>query len=203
MPLTCPLCRVPMTERTAVVEVGPPVMVDICDQCHGLWLDAQKLAAVCPTVMDLPQRKTEIMLQGSPGAHVTVCPRCQAVPYELAIMEGMNVDFCVQCSGVWLDGDEYNESDFEPAPVRDRENSPYRSRGEEPDKPREVNCQGCARPVTVATSYVWESGFICRSCFALKQQRAQARRVDDSSGMVDLTDIVALFFGKEAYKYRK
>lgn len=192
-----------MTERTAIVPVGPPVTVDICDTCHGLWLDGQKLAAVCPTVSDLPQRKTEIMLTGRAGSHVQSCPRCQAVPYEFAIMEGMLVDFCAQCSGVWLDGDEYNESDFEPAPVRERENNPYRSRGEMPDKPREVYCQDCARPVTVGTSYVWESGFICRSCFGLKQQRLQARRVEDSSGRMDLTDVVALFFGKDAYRYHK
>lgn len=192
MPLTCPRCSVPMTERSAVVADGPPVTVDICGTCNGLWLDAQKLAAVCPTVSDLPARKTEVLLTGQAGANIPVCPRCAAVPYEFAVMEEMLVDFCPQCSGVWLDGDEYEESAFEPVSTpRERDRSPYRSAAPDTAKPREVTCQDCARPVTVATSYVWEYGFICRSCFAAKQQRAGARRVADSGGRIDLTDVLS------------
>lgn len=183
MPLTCPRCKVTMTEQTAVTAHGPPVTVDICGECKGLWLDAQKLAAVCPTVADLPARKAEILLIGQPGANIPVCPRCNAVPYEFALMEGMLVDFCPQCSGVWLDGDEYEEGAFAPPSgngERARDRSPYRAAADTADKKREVNCQDCARPVTVATSYVWEYGFLCKACFASKNQRASARRAAES-----------------------
>lgn len=192
MSLTCPRCSIPMTEHSAVTEGGPHVSVDICPQCAGLWLDAQKLSLVCPTVANLPARKTEVLLTGEAGANIRVCPRCTAVPYEFAIMEDMKVDFCPQCSGVWLDGDEYQEGAFVPAePARERDVSPYRSAGENAEKKREATCQDCARPVTVATSFVWEYGFLCRSCFGLKQQRSQARRVADSSGGIDLVDVIS------------
>ncbi len=192
MALTCPRCSVPMTERTAITSAGPPVTVDICDQCSGLWLDAQKLDAVCPTVSDLPSRKTEVLLTGQAGANIGVCPRCAAVPYEFAVMEDMLVDFCPRCSGVWLDGDEYEEGAFEPAAApRERERSPYRDKAHDPGKPREVTCQDCARPVTVATSYVWEYGFLCRACFAAKQQRAGDRRATDAGHKIDLTDVLS------------
>src|SRR5262245_29409798 len=129
MPLTCPRCSVPMTEQSAVTAEGPPVTVDICPSCKGLWLDAQKLSSVCPTVADLPSRKTEILLIGQAGTNIPSCPRCTAVPYEFALMADMLVDFCPQCSGVWLDGDEYQEGAFEPVADsrRSREQSPYRA----------------------------------------------------------------------------
>lgn len=188
MPLTCPRCAVPMTEHSAPTEGGPVLTVDICGQCNGLWLDAQELALVCPTVADLPARKTEILLSGQAGANIPVCPRCQAVPYEFALMEDMKVDFCPRCSGVWLDGDEYEESDFIPEQARERDVSPYRSHAAAVEKTRDVLCQDCARPVTVATSYVWEYGFLCRVCFGAKLQRSQARRVAEGPKSYRLVD---------------
>lgn len=196
MSLTCPRCAVSMTEHSALTEGGSHVTVDICGTCGGLWLDAQKLALVCPTVADLPARKMEIVLKGEPGANIPVCPRCAAVPYEFALMEGMEVDFCPQCSGVWLDGDEYQEGAFVPVESpREREVSPYRSAGVSGEKKKEVVCQDCARPVTVATSYVWEYGFLCRMCFGMKQQRSQARRVEDTSQSPLVDDILTWLIG--------
>lgn len=186
MPLTCPRCKLAMTEQSAHTAHGPHVSVDICPQCKGLWLDAQKLAAVCPTVADLPTRKTEILLVGHAGSNIPVCPRCDAVPYEFALMEDMLVDFCPQCHGVWLDGDEYEESAFEPvAAPRARERSPYRASAEKAERKAEVNCQDCARPTVVAKSYIWEYGFLCHGCYLVKEQRATHRRVAESTGPLD------------------
>jgi Zn-finger nucleic acid-binding protein len=175
-----------MTEQSAVTAHGPPVAVDICPQCRGLWLDAQKLAAVCPTVADLPSRKTEVLLVGHAGANIPVCPRCDAVPYEFALMDGMLVDFCPQCAGVWLDGDEYEESAFEPAaPPRAREQSPYRAAADRLERRSEVGCQVCATPTLVAKSYIGETGFLCKACHLLKEDAARTRRVSEATGPLD------------------
>jgi Zn-finger nucleic acid-binding protein len=116
-------------------------------------------------------------------------------------MEDMLVDFCPQCSGVWLDGDEYEESAFEPVSTpRERDKSPYRSAAQDTGKPREVTCQDCARPVTVATSYVWEYGFLCRACFGAKQQRAGDRRVVDAPRRIDLTDVLSWVLTPRKYR---
>jgi Zn-finger nucleic acid-binding protein len=186
MPLTCPRCNVTMTEEAALTAHGPQVTVDICPQCKGLWLDAQKLAAVCPTVADLPARKTEILLVGQAGTNIVACPRCEAVPYEFALMDDMLVDFCPQCHGVWLDGDEYEEGSFAPvAAPQARERSPYRAAADKLEKKSEVDCQDCARPTVIAKSYIWEYGFICRPCYLVKEQRATHRRAALSSGPLD------------------
>jgi Zn-finger nucleic acid-binding protein len=176
-----------MTEHTAHTAHGAHVGVDICPGCKGLWLDAQKLAAVCPTVADLPARKTEILLVGHAGTNIAACPRCDAIPYEFALMEDMLVDFCPQCHGVWLDGDEYEESAFElsAAPRVDRERSPYRSSAQKAEKKSEVACQDCARPTIVAKSYIWEYGFLCHGCYIVKEQRATHRRAAESTGPLD------------------
>lgn len=175
-----------MTEQSAVTAHGPPVTVDICGQCRGLWLDAQKLAAVCPTVADLPSRKTEVLLVGHAGASLPVCPRCEAVPYEFALMEGMLIDFCPRCSGVWLDGDEYEESAFEPvAAPRSREQSPYRAAADKLERRSEVDCEACQRPTVVARSYIWENGFLCRACYLVEDERARSRRVSEATGPLD------------------
>lgn len=176
-----------MTEQSALTAHGPHVSVDICPTCKGLWLDAQKLASVCPTVADLPSRKTEILLVGHAGTNIPVCPRCNAVPYEFALMEDMLVDFCPQCQGVWLDGDEYEESAFEPvaAPRGERDASPYRSAAQKAERKSEVACQDCARPTLVAKSYIWEYGFICHGCYAVKETRATQRRANEASGPLE------------------
>ena len=175
-----------MTEQSAVTAHGPPVAVDICPQCRGLWLDSQKLAAVCPTVADLPSRKTEVLLVGHAGANIPACPRCDAVPYEFALMDGMLVDFCPRCAGVWLDGDEYEESAFEPvAPPRAREQSPYRAAADRLEHRSEVGCQVCATPTLVAKSYIGETGFLCKPCHLLKEDAARARRVSEATGPLD------------------
>jgi Zn-finger nucleic acid-binding protein len=185
-----------MTEQAAHTAHGPHVTVDICPTCKGLWLDAQKLAAVCPTVADLPARKTEILLVGHAGTNIPVCPRCAAVPYEFALMDDMLVDFCPQCHGVWLDGDEYEESAFEPvAPSKPRERSPYRASAETAERKSEVDCQDCARPTVIAKSYIWEYGFLCRACYVVKEQRASNRRAVLASGPLEslLDGLFSLF----------
>lgn len=184
-----------MTEQSAVTAHGPPVTIDICPRCKGLWLDAQELAAVCPTVADLPARKTEVLLVGHAGTNIPACPRCAAVPYEFALMEDMLVDFCPQCHGVWLDGDEYEESAFEPsASPRARERSPYRASAEKAERRSEVSCQDCSRPTAVGRSYIWEHGFLCHVCFVAKQQRATTRRAAEATGPLDAL-LEALFDG--------
>jgi len=186
MSLTCPRCKVAMAQQSAHTASGPHVSVDICPECKGLWIDAQNLAAVCPTVADLPARRTEILLVGHAGTNIPVCPRCDAVPYEFALMEDMLVDFCPRCHGVWLDGDEYEESAFEPAaPRKARERSPYRGTAETTERKSEVDCRDCSRPTVIARSYIWEHGFICHACFIEKERRATTRRASRSTGPIE------------------
>ncbi|MEZ4300215.1 MAG: zf-TFIIB domain-containing protein [Polyangiaceae bacterium] len=197
MSLTCPSCKVSMTEQSVATQHGQHATVDICPECKGLWLDAQELVLVCPTVADLPARKTEILLLGHAGRNIPVCPRCTAVPYEFELMEDMLVDFCPQCHGVWLDGDEYEESVLEPAaPAKGREKSPYRSSAQKAEKKSEVDCGGCARPTIVAKSYVWEHGFLCHVCFLAQDLQVKKQAAREATGPMEwLLERLWLAFG--------
>lgn len=49
----------------------------------------------------------------------------------------------------------------------------------------EVDCRDCSRPTAVARSYVWEYGFLCHACHAVKQRRASAMRVEAATGPLE------------------
>ena len=67
------------------------------------------MASVCPTVAHLPERPTEVMLSGRRAGDLKTCPRCGSPPYAFDLL-GVIIDVCTHCGGVWLDGDEYEES---------------------------------------------------------------------------------------------
>ena len=83
--------------------------VYLCDGCRGVWLDGETLMSICPTLAHLPDHREEIALTGAQGAGIALCLRCGAPPFEYEVL-GVAIDFCTQCNGVWLDGDEYEEA---------------------------------------------------------------------------------------------
>lgn len=198
MALACPRCAIEMTTRQAHPIEGPPVDLEGCPACGGLWLDAHVIAGTCPTVAGLAERAVEILLVGRAGEHLASCPRCRAVPYEFRLMEDYVVDFCPACAGVWLDAGEYDPGIFTPRPAAaptHRERSPYRAAAEKAERRREVLCRDCARPVVVAQSFMTDRGLVCHGCWAAREARVAARRGEDAaSGPVSalLDGVIAL-----------
>lgn len=171
MALSCPRCDVPLSSiRAASHAGGAPVELDVCDRCQGLWIDGGELAAVCPTVAHLPERRTEVCLLGQKGAGIQRCPRCGQVPYELVVLE-VAVDFCAGCAGVWFDGDEYGEIPFEGASTVDaRRAGPYRAAALDAARSGEVTCAYCSTKAPIKETFMWEKGLVCRSCHAARSQ---------------------------------
>lgn len=180
-----------MTECPAIVEGGsPPVLVDRCDGCSGLWLDANKLAAVCPTLADLPARRFEVALLGRRGAGIAACPRCQQAPFEFAVLE-VKVDLCVGCGGVWLDGDEYDGmvagASDELRMTSSPRGGPYRMAAKAA-RTGEIDCAYCGEKVPLARSYMREGGLVCAPCHFAREQRAadlRAAEVVSLHGFID------------------
>lgn len=108
---SCPRCRKTLKERQFVPE--SPVRIDVCGDCDGVWLDGGELAQLEDLTKDPDNRKLRLMRAvwdlrkkagiGSP----MVCPKCrQPSLNDLNTGEGVSVDFCSRCKGVWFEKGE-------------------------------------------------------------------------------------------------
>jgi Zn-finger nucleic acid-binding protein len=121
MDLFCPIC--PNTPMRDSLHRGVPV--NVCDTCHGQWLQAGELEQLAP------KWKTETFvaaLAGAPGrctqgghaipegqprcgpceAPAVHCPVCrpEAMRLSLVYTPACSVEVCGRCHGLWLDANE-------------------------------------------------------------------------------------------------
>jgi len=54
------------------------------------------------------ERLERLRTESKKSAMVGMCPRC-GIPLEQVDQDGINVDRCKQCSGIWLDAGELEE----------------------------------------------------------------------------------------------
>ncbi len=151
---------------------GAPADVYLCGACQGVWLDGDTLSTLCPTLAHLPEHRDEVALLGGEGEGIPLCLRCGVAPFEYKVI-GVAIDFCLRCHGVWLDGDEYEESASEgAAPVAAPRGGPYR-RAASAIATGDVKCAYCGERVPPKKAYVRERGAACTRChFALEQRKA-------------------------------
>ncbi len=77
------------------------VVVDACALCHGMFLDKGELLALTKNkVLALRLRKAAV---DRDSAHT--CPGCGAA-MDAEDADGITVDICMSCQGIWLDGGE-------------------------------------------------------------------------------------------------
>jgi Zn-finger nucleic acid-binding protein len=197
MSLDCPRCpeALLVERRVPPTGGGAPVDVYLCEGCRGVWLDGQTLATICPTLSHLPEHRDEIALVGKRGAGIEVCVRCGVPPFEYRVL-GVDIDFCLRCSGVWLDGDEYEEAMLggaDPVPDAAR-GGPYR-RAASSLATGEIKCAYCGHSTDPKKTYVRELGPACSAChFQLEQRTAHLRATDtqvDAPGLRLLEDLVS------------
>ncbi len=88
--------------RKEVEVFGPDIMIDICPKCNGTWLDHGELRKL------LKDRKlTDYLTKeiGTQSKSELVCPRCGGL-MDIEKADDVEVDVCLTCNGVWLDGGE-------------------------------------------------------------------------------------------------
>lgn len=175
MDLDCPRCPGrALTELRVTTTGGVSVQVHLCEQCKGVWLDGPTLMVVCPTLAHLPEHRDEIALTGAKGAGIGRCLRCAVPPFEYRVL-GVAIDFCLRCHGVWLDGDEYEESMLSGAEPVETRGGPYR-RAASNLASGEVKCAYCGHSTDPKKAYVRELGPACSAChFAQEQRQAELR----------------------------
>jgi Zn-finger nucleic acid-binding protein len=180
MPLDCPRCAGASLTDRRVNPTGGGAAVDVylCERCRGVWLDGETLMSICPTLAHLPDHREEIALTGAQGAGIALCLRCGAPPFEYEVL-GVAIDFCTQCNGVWLDGDEYEEAMLGGAgPAADQtRGGPYRRAASV--LAGGIKCAYCGTVTDPKKTYVRELGPACGACHFQREQRNAERRATD------------------------
>ncbi len=124
----CPKCG----GRTAPFDLEN-VEVDLCFDCMGMWFDAGELSRAAG--LRFNARATGESLAGATRTGHR-CPRCAVPLYEREIDEGSGilVDQCPNCSGLFLDRDEFSQtrSYYRALGVREKERPQQRERPERP-----------------------------------------------------------------------
>jgi Zn-finger nucleic acid-binding protein len=180
--LDCPRCPSAQLTERSVVPAGGGASANIhhCADCKGIWLDGTVLVAICPTVAHLPDHRDEVALSGQRGAGIAICPRCKEIPYQLDVL-GVPIDFCLRCHGVWLDGDEYEESLLDGAEARPApRGGAYRKAGNRVAR-GDVKCASCGTEVPMRRSFMREKGHTCANCNSTYEIAESKHRVAASN----------------------
>jgi Zn-finger nucleic acid-binding protein len=112
-PRKCPHHALPLTTETYAANIE----VDVCGQCHGMWLDKGELEAIEEASQhDYREQLREIRSQGEDSAHVSEqlaapsirCPQCRGEmeKREYGYCSQIVIDTCNEGCGVWLDAGE-------------------------------------------------------------------------------------------------
>lgn len=102
----CPRCLDPLA-----AHVHGEVTVDACARCGGLWLDkgeTDRLLAAGPLPQQLanpPATRSDTQYRGSGQRE---CPACETL-MALKSIDGIQVDHCRQCGGVFFDRGELSK----------------------------------------------------------------------------------------------
>ena len=97
-PIDCPRCKEPLW-LVKVDTLGPDVEIDECHRCGGSWYDRGELA------VHITDEHVRTRLTNFPGVghdSTIACPRCGG-KMKLRHEDEVEVDFCTECRGVWLD----------------------------------------------------------------------------------------------------
>lgn len=100
-------------------------------------------------------------MEYKPGEHSLQCPKCRH-GMEAITHDGITVDRCTRCQGLWFDGDEAQRLKHSPgAEILDRGNAKV---GRQYDDKGDIGCPHCGKPMDKASdwkqTHVWYE--VCR-----------------------------------------
>lgn len=97
-----------MDQKVLAVHRHAEVEVQVCRHCSGVWLTHDQLASRCVRGENLPAeaRRAEAA-RSRHGALRRICSQC-LVPLNSQRIEGVEIDLCPKCGGLWLDAGEFD-----------------------------------------------------------------------------------------------
>lgn len=100
--ILCPVDRHPLSvQKIAAVSIAT------CSECAGVWFTRKALVAPSVEPAALPPESRQAHTVKRSGRKIRVCPECLRA-LEAQRVEGVEIDRCVYCKGVWLDAGEYD-----------------------------------------------------------------------------------------------
>lgn len=93
--------HLPRDKSTLLAQGDSIPTIYRCENCHGLWFPMSAVAAVIGQPPQLPA--VPIQAAGSQGA--LVCPE-DGKPLVRFLVDGVELDICPSCKGVWFDRGE-------------------------------------------------------------------------------------------------
>jgi Zn-finger nucleic acid-binding protein len=121
----CPVCLGATLQKTAIDE-APELVIDHCVRCGGVWFDygeVQQLRKCAPKVLweivaphthvhrmqchdcHTYLERDDIVCTNCQRKNVLTCPKC-VQEMHVAFHEGIRLDACMSCKGVWFDRHE-------------------------------------------------------------------------------------------------
>jgi heat shock protein HtpX len=100
----CPICK---DKDLEPVFTKQGVEVDFCPKCFGIWLDKDEIYHFTKVPSYLKAKIDEAVKVGKTSERIS--PVNGKPMLELAIMEGLHIDYCPDTEGIWLDRDEINK----------------------------------------------------------------------------------------------
>lgn len=98
--MKCPRC-----DGELKVAKFKGVEIDRCSNCNGIWLDYGELDQLEDTILDKDDIKGSLMFRSFRSD--LLCPKCQhPMQYFNYRAYDLELDFCDQEHGVWLDAGE-------------------------------------------------------------------------------------------------
>lgn len=100
--------RCPLDQSILQKHEEGEAQIFYCETCHGLWLSREQLSRFLrnPAVATaLPKVKV------FSGKHVDftsprLCPLCKSAALFTKAVDGVEIDLCSRCHGIWLDAGE-------------------------------------------------------------------------------------------------
>jgi Zn-finger nucleic acid-binding protein len=114
--LRCPTDGYPLVPRA----IGSASIL-VCEKCSGVWFTREALVTPSVDPADLPAASRTPIVTTRKRRRVASCPVCRRVLLAMRI-EGIDIERCAHCAGVWLDPGEYDA-------VRHRIEHPYLGTG--------------------------------------------------------------------------
>ena len=91
------------------------VLIDYCDVCDAYWLDKGELESLetgyAKSKDELSKEfRHEIQMERSRAVTImTACPKCQSGQMMERKIDGVKVDYCKSCKGLYFDHGELDE----------------------------------------------------------------------------------------------
>ena len=107
--MDCIRCNIRMNK-----EIKNDIVIDKCPVCDGIWLDYNELEMLQKgegsrfslLISDLYR---ENALEEEFNKMDGLCPKCNQSPLEVTMLDGVEVDRCPSCKGMFFDFGEIEE----------------------------------------------------------------------------------------------